>query len=259
MTIAAEILPLETEKVSVAYALDRGSARYRIGLIALSTDEATEYDFHRMLPAEEVMFFTSRVITVNPVTMENLRSMGPRLAAAAGQILPDQGLDVIAYSCTSGTVAMGYDGVAAQIREGRPGVPVVTPITAAVKGFRKLGIDRISLLTPYIDSVNQPMRRFLEDQGIAVAKIASFCLESDVDMARLPPEAIRAAALETYRADAQALFISCTAIRAAEVVADLEAELGVPVLSSIQCLFWDALRQTGYGAPLEGHGSLMRL
>lgn len=259
MNVETETAQLETTQVSVAYALDQGSARYRIGLIALSSDEATEYDFHRMLPADDVMFFTSRVITVNPVTMENLRTMGPRLAAAAGQILPDARLDVIAYSCTSGTVAMGFEGVAAQIHAGWPDVPVVTPITAAVKGFKKLGIDRISLLTPYIDSVNQPMRRFLEDQGIAVANIGSFCLESDVDMARLPPEAIRAAALETYRADAQALFISCTAIRAAEVVEDLERELGVPVLSSIQCLFWDALRQTGYSAPLEGHGSLFRL
>ncbi len=259
MAVVTEAAPLETVKVSVPFVPDEGSASHRIGLIALATDEATERDFHRLLPEPEVMFFTARVVNENPVTIDNLRKMGPRLAAAAAQILPGARLDVIAYSCTSGTVALGYEGVAAQIREGRPGVPLVTPITAAIEGFKRLGIGRISLLTPYVDSVNQPMRRFLEDHGVAVTNIASFCLESDLDMARLPPAAIKAAALEALQPQAEALFISCTAIRAAEVVEELERELDLPVLTSIQCLFWQALRETGYAAPLEGHGTLLRL
>jgi len=67
----------------------------------LNTDETVECDMHRMLPEDsDAMFFISRVATVNPVTIENLRKMGPQLGHAASLILPDLPLCAIAYSCT---------------------------------------------------------------------------------------------------------------------------------------------------------------
>ena len=132
---------------------------------------------------------------------------------------------------------------------------------------RSIGIDfegmtyperYITLFTPYINSVNQAMRDFLEDHGIEVLNIGSFCIEDDLEMACLPPEAIRAAAIEANHPDADAVFISCTAIRAVEILDDAEAALGKPVLSAIQCLFWDALRLAGYDKPIAGYGSLLR-
>lgn len=257
MSTAAQELAVATRKVAVPFQPDGGPARHRIGLIALSTDMATERDFQHMLP-DDVMFSTARVISANPVTDENLRKIGPHLAQAAALLLPDMRLDVIAYSCTSGSVALGYDEVAAQIHQGRPDVPVVTPITSAIAGMKMLGVARISLLTPYIDSVNQSMRRFLEAHGISVLNIGAFCLESDVDMAELAPQAIHEAALETCRDDADALFISCTAIRAVEIIERTEQALGKPVLSAIQTLFWQSLRESGYSEPVGGFGSLLR-
>ncbi len=258
MAAIAETTDPTTVKTSVDYSLTEGAPRHRIGLIALETDEATERDFQRMMPADEVAYFTARVTNANPVTIENLRKIGPRLGESAAQILPGARLDSIAYSCTSGTVALGYDEVAAEIAKGRPGVPVTTPITAAIAGLDKLGAKRITLFTPYVDSVNQAMRGFLEEHGIEVLNISSFCIEDDLDMARVPPEAIRAAAIEANHPEADAVFISCTAIRAVEILEDAEAALGKPVLSAIQCLFWDALRLAGYDKPIAGYGSLFK-
>ena len=249
---------LSTVKTSVPYALDEDAPRHRLGLVALATDEATERDFQRMIPAEAA-YYTARILNVNPVTIENLRKLGPQLAEAAARILPGARIDAIAYSCTSGTVALGYDAVAAQINAGRPGVPVTTPITAGIAGLKRVGAKRITLFTPYIDSVNQAMRGFLEDHGIEVLNIASFCLDSDLDMARLPPDAIRAAAIEAHHPDADAVFISCTAIRAVEVIEEIEEALGKPVVSAIQSLFWETLRLSGYETPIAGFGRLMRL
>lgn len=250
---------IEIEKVSAAREFDAGSVRYRIGLIVLHTDETTERDFHRMLPGDgQVMYYTARVQTVNPVTIDNLKKMGPELARAASLLVPDVDLDVITYSCTSGTVALGYDEVATQIRgAGRSGIPVVTPLTAAHAAMSKLGIESISLLTPYIDSVTTPMCEYFDARGVRVINARSFYVESDVDIARLSPASVKAGALEAYAGGADALFISCTALRSAEVVTDLEDELGVPVLSSNQCMFWEALRNCGYTKPIGGFGSLM--
>ena len=259
MTIDAEMIDMPTQRVAVDFEMDAGACRRRIGLIALTTDEATERDFHNMLPdPDEIMFYTSRVAPKNPVTVENLRAMGPQLANAAAQLLPHVSLDTIAFSCTSGTVAIGYEEVTKQIHAGCPDVAVVTPITAALAGFETLGISKISLMTPYVDSVNQAMRHYLENNGINVLNIGSFCMDSDADMARLPPSAIYDAALEVLHPDADALFISCTAIRAVETIDALEKELGKPVLSAIQCLFWQSLRVSGYTNPVNGFGQLMQ-
>ena len=269
---APQLADLTTVEVSTRFEFDAGPARYRIGLIALDSDVATERDFHAMLP-RDVMFYTSRIHCINPITVENLRRQGPMLRDAVNLLMPGQRLDAIAYSCTSGTVAIGYEGVAKEIRAagrpgiqvvtpitsaiGRPGIPVVTPITSAIAGFAHLGIRRISLMTPYLDSVNQAMRAFLESHGIEVVNIGGFCMADDREMARIPPEAILDAAIEVCDERADALFISCTALRAAEIVERAEAALGRPVLTAIQTLFWQSLRETGCSAPVPGFGRLL--
>lgn len=247
-----------TSELDVQYELDGGSVSHRIGLIVLDTDETSEQDFHSMQPEDgDLAFYTSRVKTLNPVTIDNLRKHAPQLSKAASLLLPDVKLDVIAYSCTSGTVAMGYEEVEHQITTGRNNVPVVTPITAAIEAFNMLAIRSISLLTPYVDSVNEPLRNYIEGNGVEVKHLSSFYVGNDVDIARIPGKAIVQGAHECYRDDTDALFISCTALRAAKQVQNLEAELGVPVLTSNQCMFWHALRTVGYNKPIKGYGRLL--
>ena len=248
-----------TEKISIPYHRDAGAAAYRIGLIALDSDIAAEADFHAMLP-DDVMFYTTRINHLNPVSIENLKKLGPQLTDASKKLLPRQRLDVIAYSCTSGTVAVGYSEVALRVRNGgRPHVPVATPITAAVAGFKALGVRSISLLTPPPDSDNQSTGRFFEEYGIEVVNIGSFCLDDDIAIAEIPPEAIYAAALETYQQGAGGLFISSTALRAVETLQSIEQTLQKPILSAVQCLFWESLRLGGYSAPVAGFGQLLRI
>lgn len=239
--------------------LDGGGAERRIGLITLATDLATEADFGRCLAGTPVAFNTARVLNVNPCTAENLRQMGPRLAASAATLLPGMPLDVIAYSCTSATVALGYETVRAQIAEGRPEIPVVTPATAALAAFKALGVTRVALVTPYLQELGEEVGAYLEAEGATVVRQTHFGFASDVDMAFLKPEAIRARAAEADHPEAEALFVSCTALRAMPMLEDLEAALGKPCLSSIQCLLWEAVRTAGYRAPIAGAGALLRL
>ncbi|MEO5702213.1 MAG: hypothetical protein ABIS17_02510, partial [Casimicrobiaceae bacterium] len=53
------------------------------------------------------------------------------------------------------------------------------------------------------------------------------------------------------------VFVSCTQLPTLGVVARLEAELGKPVITSNQATFWQALRATGYVAPVQGYGTLL--
>lgn len=234
-------------------------ARHRIGLIALDSDVVTERDFHAMLP-DGVVYFTTRVRHVNPISVRNLRRMGPELAGAAARLVPGQRLDVIAYSCASGTAAIGYEAVARQIRSGgRPKIPVATPISAAVAALGRCGARSVSLLTPHPDDVNQSTRRYFEAGGIRVTNIASFCLEDDSSVARVPPQAILRAAREVDCSESDALFISSTALRAGEILEAAEEALRKPVLGAVQGLFWQALRISGYREPVPGFGRLLRI
>ena len=259
MAVTDTIAPYASEPVRAGYVLDAGPGSYRIGLIALATDHATERDFMNMRPCDEVVIYTSRVRNLNPCTVENLQTMAPLLTEAASLILPGTRLDVVAYSCTSASVVIGHDAVAERIHAARPGIPCVTPLSAAYAGFERMGVARIAVLTPYVDEVNAMIARHIEGHGMELAGFTSFHMADDREMANLPPEAIYQAALEADRADAEALFISCTAIRACDVVERLERTLGKPVVTSIQAMFWQSLRYAGYSKPVDGYGRLLRL
>lgn len=259
MNHAAVKEAFSSEAVRTAYTLDDGPGRHRIGLIALASDYVTERDFMNMRPNDDVVIYTSRVRNANPCTVENLRTMAPLLTEAASLILPQGRLDVMAYSCTSGTVVIGFEAVQASIRAARPGVPCTTPISASLAAFERLGVDRVAVLTPYVDDVNAAISGHLAQHGIGVPRFTSFGMADDNYMAGLSPDVIHQAALEADTADAQALFISCTAIRAVDAVERIEADLGKPVVTANQAMFWQALRYAGYDAPVPGYGRLLRL
>jgi len=173
--------------------------------------------------------------------------------------VPDGRLDAVAYGCTSGTVVMGFDAICARIHAARPGVPCITPITASLDALNGFGAHRLAVLTPYVDDVNAAIAAYLEARGKSIAGFTSFHIEDNEQMAAVPSEAIFQAALEADRAEADALFISCTAIRAADVVERIEQALGKPVVTANQALFWQALRAAGYRAPVDGYGRLLKL
>lgn len=241
------------------FELDQGPGAYRIGLIALASDYVVERDFMNMRPGDDVAIFVTRILNANPCTVENLSTMAPRVTDAVSLIIPDGRLDAVAYCCTSGTVVIGYDSIAASVHAVRPGIPVATPITAGLAGLRRFDVSKIAVLTPYLDDVNGPVARYIEDNGFDVIAFTSFLFADDNDMAGISPQTIFDAAMEADCPDADALFISCTAIRAVDTIERIEQALGKPVISANQALFWQALRTAGYSPAVPGYGQLLML
>ena len=243
------------------FTFDRGIAhRAAIGLIVLATDQTIEHEFRQMLAIDGVAFYETRIRNAAEINPTTLAEMEKGMAGATGLILPGSTLDVVAYGCTSGTVVIGEDKVFARIREARPGIVCTTPITAAIAGLKALSARRIALLTPYIESVNQMLRRFIEARGIDVPVMGSFNHENDTEVARITPDSIRDAARRLVAAaPIAAVFVSCTSLRVAAIAEALEREIGMPVTSSNHALAWHCLRLAGYREPVAGFGSLFRL
>ncbi len=241
------------------FSLDPRAERFRIGVVVLATDHTTERDFVRICPREDVGIYVNRVAFENPATPENLARMQPRLTEASALILPGESLDAIYYSCTAASVLLGDDVVQAALNESKPGVPVITPPLAARTALEKLGAKRISILTPYLPVTGELFRGYFEKHGFQVANLVCLGFADDRDMARISLSEIVAAARDAVTDDSEALFISCTALRGAQVAGEIEREIGRPVITSNQASIWLSLRTAGFNEPIEGFGRLLTL
>lgn len=238
--------------------LDDGPARrVAIGLVALASDMVSEPELYTFLPKDGVALYTNRIPMPKVVTVSTLRQMEHNLSKTVAGLVPDDHLDVVAYGCTSGTMSIGAEQVAAQIRVAKPGVACTDPITAGMEGLRALGCQRIGLLTPYIDEVNAVVEAYITSHGFEIVVKGSFKQRGDPEMCRIPPQAIYEAALSLGQADVDGVFLSCTALRTSSIIEPLEKALGKPVVSSNQALAWHALRLAGYTDPVEGYGRLL--
>ncbi|MET3792429.1 ectoine utilization protein EutA [Aquamicrobium terrae] len=239
--------------------LDPRPLERRVGLVILATDHTTEPDFRRMVASDRIGVYVARIAYANPTTPENLRRMQPALTEGASLILPGEPLDAICYSCTSASVVIGDGEIEVAIRAAKPGVPVVTPTMAAMRGLKALGARRISVLTPYVTETGRPMSDYFRRHGFDLASFTCLGLDDDREMARIKPSALVDLAREAMADDAEALFISCTALRSAGVAAEIEAAIGRPVVTSNQATAWNCLRLCGDAEPRLQWGRLMTL
>lgn len=223
----------------------------RLGLIALATDLTLERDAVRLIPGARAALHVTRVVFENPTTPENLLAMGPRLTEAASLILPGMELAAIGYGCTAASVVLGSAAVRDAVQKARPGMPVATPPDAALAAFAALGVRRIALLTPYLPETTAPMVAFFAARGLEVVSAHCLGIEDDRDMARVTPDVVRAAAEAADVPEAEAVFLSCTALPALGLIDELETRLAKPVVSANQALLWRLLHHAGLG-PLPG-------
>ena len=249
-----EIRLMPTRPALVARPLEK-----RVGLIILATDHTSEPDFRRMVAGERIGVYVARIPYKNPTTPENLRKMQPELSAGAALILPDEPLNAICYSCTSASVVIGDTEIEAAVQAAKPGVPVVTPPMAGVRGLKALGAKRISILTPYTVQTSRPMATYFAERGFDILSFTCLGFEDDREMARIAPASLVELAREATHAEADALFVSCTALRAALAVPGMEQAIGLPVVTSNQATAWNCLRLCGDDKQRPEFGRLMTL
>ncbi|MFG6589734.1 ectoine utilization protein EutA [Sulfitobacter sp. 1A12157] len=228
----------------------------RLGAMLLSTDMTFERDAARLIDPAQAALHVARIAFENPTTPDRLRAMTPDMARTAALLVPGIQLSAIAFCCTSASVAIGNPAVREAIGEGLPGVPVITPASAAIAGFAALGVTRVAMLTPYLPETAAPLATYFNDQGLEVMRNGAFALEDDRDMARIDDESIINGAASLDGAEVEAFFLSCTSLRGVDVIDRIEARLGKPVVTSNQALCWALQRMGGLSGRPDGYGRL---
>ena len=249
----------EAQSVSDLVEFDDTALNWKIGLVCLSTDLSVEKDFYAMRPTSEMGFFVNRVEFVNPTAHENLVAMQPRISEAARLILPQIKLDSIAYACTAASAAIGDENVKKVLNQGKPETPCVTPTSGAIAGFKRLGINKVSLIAPYIKPVSENLAQYFTCLGLEITSLHYMGIEDDRNIACVSHQSIIDCARLAAKTNSEGLFYSCTALPAVPIIKQLESTTGKPAISSNQAMFWHATRSAGYDKPVNHYGKLLEL
>jgi maleate isomerase len=234
-------------------------ANPRIGLIALGSDFRIEKDFNNVIYGKDIDLYVNRIHCYNPLTNETLAKMADDITEVTSDILPDQKIDCVAYGCTSGTVAAGYEVIKTKINAAKPEAKVTTPITSAIKALKKMNIKKISVFTPYTKTINDTVLNYFKDQNITVSSLTYFDIASDLDIGKVEEEHLFDVLSKIDLSESEALFVSCTALPVLSIIDKLEKELNKVVLSSNQTLIWDALNLVGNKNIVKGYGKIFEV
>lgn len=256
MQMNAEFAAPLIDRTDLAYMTDNGiGKRANIGLLVLQTDQTIEDEFRHILP-DGVALYESRLPSPVEITPEKLKLMEAEIPVATG-LLPEVAFDTIGFGCTSGSLVIGEPVVANRVRQVLPEVAVTDPVTAAIAALKALKTPRVALLTPYLPQINANLRRQFMDRGLDIPVMGTFNQPDDNLVARITPDAIKAGIIELGRSDhVDAVFVSCTSMRVARIVTEVEAELGKPVTSSNHAMAWHMLRLAGINDVMPQHGRL---
>ena len=231
----------------------------KIGLIALASDYMIEKDFIRIIKDKKIDFFVNRIECFNPLTKENLIKMSEKVTEVTKDILPNEKIDCVAYGCTSGTIAAGYEAIEKKIKNAKPEAIVTTPSTASIKALKKLNIKKIAIFTPYSKKLNDEVLDFFKNENFEIKANSYFNIESDIDIGKVDPNYLYEVLSKMDLKGAEALFVSCTALPALSIIDKLEKKLNITVLSSNQTLIWDTLNSIKNKEIIKGFGKIFEV
>jgi maleate isomerase/arylmalonate decarboxylase len=234
--------------------------RARLGLIVPPTNTANEAEWAQMVPPGVTVHVARMPLHTDTESDEGRRALYADVERAASD-LAQASVDVIAYGCTAGSMTSPMTAICDFVT-GLAAVPSVTTAASLVEALRALGASRVALATPYHDALNEHERAFLGANGVEVVAMAGLGIGGGgaheyVRIARVPLDEVRAHALAVDRPEAEALLISCTDFATLPLLADIEAELGKPVVTSNQATLWAALRAAGIDDRFERFGRLL--
>jgi maleate isomerase len=206
----------------------------RVGLLVPSSNTVMEVDLYRRLPPSFTLH-TARMY-LESTTPEGESRMLDHHVVPAAQDVGTARPDVIVFGCTSAGAIRGndYDVELCQRIAAETGADVLSVISSVREAIRSRGAERVGVITPYVESLNQKIRSSLEaDDGVEVVDIRGLGISDNFAIAEVPPEKIVAFAAETFDGRAiDLLFASCTNLRAMDAVGGIREALGVDVLTS---------------------------
>jgi maleate isomerase len=231
----------------------------KIGVLIPSVDTGyCSYEF-RVLCPDGVVTLESRV-AMGKLTLENLQKMrGDALYGA--KLLASAGPDVITYEATAAGFVLGVEGDAALIKEieETTGVRATTGSSSVAESLAYLGVKKVSVYAATAQEITQYTVKYLTDKGFDVPRHESVSFSHATEGFRMSPWEVYGNVVKFYRScpDVDAIFIAGGCFRTLEMLAQLEKDLGLPVVTTVPANMWNCLKIAGIKEPITGFGRLL--
>jgi maleate isomerase len=162
--------------------------------------------------------------------------------------------DLVIYGCTAAGFLGGPGSNAAMVKSlhVRTGAPVVSTAGAVVEVLRESNVSETAVVTPYLQPVNDGLRRYLEASGIQVETLNSFFCKTTAELGAVTEDEVIELARRTVTKQSKSLFLACSQLPTLNAIAQLRRELDIPVWSSIQATASASARvMTGNGHEVQ--------
>ena len=237
-----------------------GVTRLRVGMLVPSSNTALEPEVSRLaalVPDLDVHFSRVRVTRISTAPASDSQFDAEPMSAAA-TLLGDAKVDVVAWAGTAGSwIGPERETELLSALRLATGAPATTSTVALLAGCQALGIKRVGLVTPYTEDVVTKICGTYGRSGLEVVGEAHLGIADNWSFGNVTPSQIRQLARDVGPHEADAVLVVCTNLRGTGVVAELEMELGIPVLDSIGATLWHAAIVAGRPLQLAGAGDLL--
>ena len=138
-------------------------------------------------------------------------------------------------------------------------VPFTTALGAGENALRAFGASRILLLTPFDAYMNSLVVPHLTAAGFDV-QLADLGFNSEQEAVGLDASIVFDMARGAVQAadGVQALYFQGAVLNPLPVIDEMEAEFGLPIVSSNPAMLWSVASQLGGSFSIEGKGRLVR-
>jgi arylmalonate decarboxylase len=204
--------------------------------------------------------FLAAGVGLELMTPEGYDQVFDRIVPAAQKLAKD-GANAISVMGTSLTFYKGaaFNEQLMKTVTKATGLPSTTMSTGIVEGLKAAGGRRIAVATAYNEEVSRRLKVFLEESGFEVLTVKGLGIERFEDRPPVTHDELLNFSAGVYQAapKADALVISCGALKTLDLIVPLEQRCKVPVVSSTPHALWASVRLLGLNGQARGYGSVL--
>lgn len=222
--------------------------RTLLGMLTPSSNTVLEPVTTAMLAdvPESSAHFSRFAVTEIALSPQSLAQFAPEEILRAARLLSHARCSVVAWNGTSaGWLGFERDEWLCAAIAAETGALACTSVLALREIFRRTGVRRFGLVTPYTGDVQQAIIDNFRHAGFDTVAERHLGLQDNFAFSEVDSDTVRRLVREVAAARPDAIAILCTNLRGAPSVPALEAELGVPVYDSVAAVVWKALRLAG--------------
>lgn len=232
----------------------------RIGMITPSSNTVLEPVTAAMLAgvANVTVHFARFKVTEIGLSDLSVGQFDDSEILRAADLLADARVDVIAWNGTSASwLGLERDERLVERIQGATGIRACTCVLAFREILQRTVIERLGLVTPYADDVQNRIKMCWDACGLQVHAERHLGIRENFAFAQATEPQIDAMIRAVVREKAQAVAIVCTNLNGARLAARLEVELGVPIYDSVAITLWKGLKEAGVSPDrIRGWGRL---